>query len=122
MGTDPSIDLRVGAAFTSAGPSGAYQACDAPDGVDRRRSKRHPAATLGAILPANGDASRMQLQVLVVNVSLGGAGLRSPVAFAPGDLYQLRIGTGPLLLSSQIRIVSSRSRPDGQYDVGVEFI
>ena len=91
---------------------------------ERRRSTRQGLGAAG-VLTADGDGQRgfkSQLQVLVMNVSLGGVGFRSPVAFRPGSIYSLRIGTGPLHLSSRLQIISSRDREDGTYDVGAKFI
>ena len=56
------------------------------------------------------------------NVSLGGVGFRSPIAFKPGAEFTLRIGSGPLHLQSKLRIISSRTREDGTYDVGGKFV
>jgi hypothetical protein len=36
--------------------------------------------------------------------------------------YTMRIGTGPLHLTSTIRIISSRGRADGFFDVGAKFV
>ena len=38
-----------------------------------------------------------------------------------GATVVLRIGSGPLHLTSRIRIISSRDREDGQFDVGARF-
>ncbi|MGH7214915.1 MAG: hypothetical protein ACREIT_09145, partial [Tepidisphaeraceae bacterium] len=62
-----------------------------------------------------------ELQVFVVNVSIHGAGFRCPVSFDLGAKYDMRIGNGPLFLSSRVRIISSRRRKDGTFDVGAEF-
>ena len=87
---------------------------------ERRRGSRQPLGATGLLTAAN-DSDK-QLQVFVLNVSLHGVGFRSPVFFQPGSLYQMRIGTGPLHLSSRLRIVSSREREDGTWDVGAKFV
>ena len=46
----------------------------------------------------------------------------APVPFRPGTTYNMRIGTGHLHLSSVIRIMSSRDRADGTFDVGAKFV
>ena len=62
------------------------------------------------------------LEVSVQNVSLHGCAFRAPVAYRPGVVYTMRIGTGPLHLTSTIRIISSRDRADGNFDIGAKFV
>jgi hypothetical protein len=88
---------------------------------DRRRGNRQPLGASG-LLTAVGDAVDKQLQVFVLNVSLHGVGFRAPVYFRPGAMYQMRIGSGPLHLTSRLKIVSSREREDGTWDVGAKFV
>jgi hypothetical protein len=95
------------------------------DGRDRRRSTREPVVTLGMIreidCPENEFSFPTPLQVLITDVSLHGVGFRSPEALESTALYVIEIGVGPLHLSSRFRVVRSRSRQDGTYDVGGEF-
>jgi hypothetical protein len=37
-------------------------------------------------------------------------------------MYQMRIGSGPLHLTSRLKVVSSREREDGTWDVGAKFV
>jgi hypothetical protein len=37
-------------------------------------------------------------------------------------VFQVRIGAGPLHLSSKFQVVSSRMRDDGTWDVGGKFV
>jgi hypothetical protein len=89
---------------------------------ERRKSNRQPLGAAGLLTAEGNSQFKSQLQVLVVDVSLGGVGFRSPVAFRSGSIFALRIGSGPLHLSGRIRIISSRDREDGTYDVGAKFI
>ncbi len=92
-------------------------------GADRRRSIRHALGATGTITLNDGPAERAnQLQVMVLNVSLHGVGFRSPVEFKPGARYAMRIGAGPLHLSSTFEVISSRSRPEGMWDIGGRFV
>lgn len=93
-------------------------------GADRRRSMRHPLGAHGNIVPdpRRPQVSNSSLQVLVMNVSLHGVGFRSPAEFLPGTYYGLKIGAGPLNLSSTLQIVCSRRREDGLWDVGARFV
>lgn len=87
---------------------------------ERRRGNRQPLEVLGVL--TDPKAPDKTLEVAVIDVSLSGCGFRSPVAFRPGAVYQMRIGTGPLHLTSTLRIISSRDRADGMYDVGAKFV
>ena len=86
---------------------------------DRRLAgARQPMEALGVLGDIDGDK---QLEVTIVNLSPHGCGFRSPVPFRPGATYTMRIGTGPLYLSSTLQIVSSRDRSDGCFDIGAKF-
>ena len=87
---------------------------------ERRKGSRQPLEVLGVLTELN--AADKQLEVAVLNVSLHGCAFRSPVAFRPGATYTMRIGTGPLHLTSTLRIISSRDRSDGFFDVGAKFV
>lgn len=86
---------------------------------ERRRGNRQSLGVLGVLTEQNCDT---QLEVSVLNVSLHGCAFRAPVAYRPGAVYTMRIGTGPLHLTSTIRIISSRDRADGLFDVGAKFV
>jgi hypothetical protein len=91
---------------------------------ERRRSVRHPLGALGVVTSEARDAGAKPAthQVLVANVSLHGVGFRSPVEFEPGTYHGLKIGAGPLFLSSRLQIVCSRPSEDGLFDVGARFV
>jgi hypothetical protein len=90
--------------------------------LDRRRSIRHPLGATGTVTLEDGTPDPRQLQVMVLNVSLHGVGFRSPVEFREGATFQMRIGAGPLHLSSKFQVVSSRIRGDGTWDIGGRFV
>jgi len=83
--------------------------------ADRRSADRRPAgapATAARIVA--GQATRA-FDVIVTDVSERGVGIRSPVPLEPDTIYRI------ITLTQQvgyIRIVRSRSRDDGMYDVG----
>ena len=87
---------------------------------ERRREKRQSLTVLGVLTAAN--APDKPLEVAVSDVSLHGCSFRSPVPFRAGAPYTLRIGTGGLHLTSTLRIISSRDRADGFFDVGAKFV
>ena len=111
MSANPAIAPQE----VSPGPSAAEY-------IERRRSNRQPLGAVGVLAEESDVQFSNQLQVLVMNVSLGGVGFRSPVAFRPGAVYAMRIGTGPLHLKAKLQIVSSRPREDGTFEVGAKFI
>ena len=90
--------------------------------IDRRRSLRHPLGATGTVTLDDSPTDPRQLQVMVMNVSLHGVGFRSPVEFAEGAVFQVRIGAGPLHLSSKFQVVSARMRGDGTWDIGGKFV
>lgn len=92
-----------------------------PSGRERRRSGRHHLHTLGTLRRLTTPEPHA-LQVLVLEMSLHGAGLRAPFDYALGDLYELSIGTHGELGGRPVRIRCCRPRPDGQFDIGVEFV
>jgi hypothetical protein len=87
---------------------------------ERRKGLRQPLGVVGVLTEIN--AADKQLEVSILNVSLHGCAFCSPVPFRPGATYTMRIGTGPLHLASTLRIISSRDRADGFYDVGAKFV
>src|SRR5689334_3662256 len=92
-------------------------------GADRRRSVRHPLGTVGVVMAENeAEPSGSSLQVLVFNLSIHGAGLRSPTAVEIATKKRVRLGNGPLLVSALFHVVSCRLRPDGTSDIGAEFV
>ncbi len=71
--------------------------------------------------PVEGKDPSTVLELEVRNVSLHGAGLRSAAPMAVDEVYHLDMGPGPLKLHARVRVVASRQRRDGMWDVGVEF-
>ncbi|CAN5512655.1 hypothetical protein BH09PLA1_BH09PLA1_07050 [soil metagenome] len=91
-------------------------------GTERRKSHREPVTTLGMLRCLDDSEFERPKQVMIHNVSLHGVGFRS-MERLDGDLtYVIEIGVGPLHLTGQLQIVRNRTRPDGTYDVGAEFI
>ena len=83
------------------------------------RSCPQPFDALGVLTEMDGDK---QLQVTVTTLGADGCTFRSPVPFRPGETYTLRIGTGPLYLASTLKIIASRGRSDGKFDVAASFL
>ena len=94
-----------------------------PTGAERRRSRRVPVTMPATLTPIESKdaAPAAALELQVRNVSLHGAGLRSAAPLAADEVYHLDMGPGPLKLHARVRVVASRQRRDGMWDVGVEF-
>jgi hypothetical protein len=93
-----------------------------PAGAERRRSRRVPVTMPATLTPvADGKDGSAALELQVRNVSLHGAGLRSAAPLAVDEVYNLDMGPGPLKLHARVRVVASRQRRDGLWDVGVEY-
>jgi hypothetical protein len=93
----------------------------APAGAERRRSRRMPVTMPATLTPLEAKDGSAALELQVRNVSLHGAGLRSAAPMAVDEVYHLNMGPGPLKLHARVRVVASRQRRDGMWDVGVEF-
>jgi hypothetical protein len=87
---------------------------------ERRRCNRLPA-DVAAILTPPGEPAKVN-HVLVSNLGIHGVGFKSARHLSAGEKFQFDMGAGPLRLCGLVRIVSCRSRRDGSYDVGAEFL
>ncbi len=90
--------------------------------IERRQNNRQLLEAMGVLSENSPSSVRGHLQVMTMNISPGGVGFGSPVAFRPGMTFSMRIGTGPLHLKANLQIVSSRPRIDGTFQVGAKFV
>ncbi len=109
MSANPAISPYV------AGPAAA-------EFIERRRNNRQSLEVIGTLSEDAKARFGGHLQVIVFNVSPGGVGFGSPVAFRPGSVYTMRIGTGTVHLNAKLQIVSSKPKTDGTYAVGARFV
>ena len=91
-----------------------------PTGEDRRGTRRWNHATMASLTPVEKPEAE-KLQAFVLNISLGGIGLRCTGAVNVGEAYEIDIGTGPLKLHAKLRVANCRPRGDGTFDVGGAF-
>ena len=96
------------------------RAATASDFVSPGPPHARPFDAVGVLCDVD-DADK-QLHVTLVTLANDGCTFRSPVPFRPGTTYNLRIGTGPLYLASTLRIIASRDRSDGDFDVAANFV
>ena len=83
--------------------------------ADRRRDIRQPSGQPATASRLIGGKELDRHEVLVSDISKRGVGLRSPIPLDKGCEYKLQIlGEHPWI----IRVVRSRPRLDGSYDVG----
>jgi hypothetical protein len=107
----------------SANPASAsYSGPRAAHCIERRQNGRQPLEAMGVLGESSPASARGHLQVMMMNISPGGVGFGSPVAFRPGMTYSMRIGTGALHLKANLQIISSRPRRDGSFQVGAKFV
>jgi len=83
--------------------------------ADRRRETRKPSGAPAVASRLVGGKELDRHEVLVSDISKRGVGLHSPIPLEKGAEYKLQIlGEAPWL----VRVVRSRPRLDGSYDVG----
>src|SRR5258708_11845403 len=89
-----------------------------------RRSSRGPRGRAAPAPRLLGGETLNRLHVLIVDVSTEGVGLRCPIGLVHNAIYRLQIGNGEASdsLESLIRVVTSRARPNGTFDVGGRYI
>jgi len=83
--------------------------------ADRRREIRKPSGAPAVASRLIGGKELDRHDVLVSDISKRGVGLRSPIPLEKGAEYKLQVlGEDPWI----VRIVRSRPRLDGTFDVG----
>jgi hypothetical protein len=92
----------------------------APSAVERRRTPREKLVAPAVLQPPSGDAS-CDRGVQVQDLSLGGVGFQAAEHFAPGEVYRITLGKGPLLLNARVRIISCNKTGHRMYRCGAEF-
>jgi hypothetical protein len=92
-----------------------------PPGAERRRSRRLQVLLPATLQPVDDKNPALAMEMEVRNISLHGAALRCAAPLPEGEAFHLDIGPGPLKLHARIRIVASRQRRNGMWDIGVEF-
>jgi c-di-GMP-binding flagellar brake protein YcgR len=93
-----------------------------PKETERRRSLRTPAGSLGCIRQAGKVAEVNPLHVLIMDVSEGGLGLRSPLSLVRNAIYRIAIEDSADSEVMSVKVVSSRRRRDGSYDIGTRYV
>lgn len=104
-------------------------ACEAIHADKRNLLTTHGRTTLrGAFLaqailtPLTPSGAEMNHQLKVNDLVLTGLRFLSPMPLKPGTVLQLKTtGNDDAKLASAIRVVSTKVRPDGQFDVTAEF-
>lgn len=84
--------------------------------VGRRTQLKNAHLDVGLVSdPATGE------EMEVSHVVLHSVTFRSPLPLSPGSLRQIKAQNGEARVASVVRVVSSRLRPDGTYDIKAEF-
>ena len=86
--------------------------------ADRRAGDRRTAGVSATVARVINGIEVNAFNVRICDVSFRGVGIRSALPLDAATVYRLRIATGFQML---IRIVRSRARRDGMYDVGALY-
>ncbi|MDB5326023.1 MAG: hypothetical protein JWM57_1592 [Phycisphaerales bacterium] len=92
-----------------------------PTGSDRRRSPRSRRETTAWLSAASGQRNGNGFNVRVRDLSLHGVGYVAEKEPRQNDTHWMVIADQSLRLSTRLRVVSTRQREDGHWDVGGEF-
>ena len=85
---------------------------------DRRRSPRRPHVVQAVIAsPTSGE----RLEIMSVDISSHGVGLRLADPIASGTFHVLELGLGPQQIVTEVRIVSCERQEDGSYRAHAAF-
>jgi hypothetical protein len=89
---------------------------------DRRRSPRRSECASGWLSNATGGTITSGRTVAINDLSLHGVGFTSPRPCQVGERHWILITRGHLRVSTRVRVISARERPQGDgWDVGGEF-
>jgi hypothetical protein len=92
------------------------------ESLDRRRSPRRSECASGWLSNATGGTITSGRTVAINDLSLHGVGFTSSRPCQVGERHWILITRGHLRVSTRVRIVSARERPQGDgWDVGGEF-
>lgn len=125
--TAPSVKLsgpssHSGEALAEAKAAAALASTtDAAPAVDRRRSVRRASNLPAWLSDQSGGRRPQQQRVTVTDMSLHGIGFVAAEKVEVGATHWVVVAADQLHLSTRLKIVFSRQRPDGSWDVGGEF-
>ena len=88
---------------------------------ERRRSPRHRRDTPAWLSAASGSRTGKGFNVQIKDLSLHGVGFVSDIPMRRNDSHWMVIADRSLRLSTRVRVVATRQREDGKWDVGGEF-
>lgn len=89
--------------------------------ADRRRSARRASNLPAWLSDQSGGRRPQQQRVTVTDMSMHGIGFVASERTEIGATHWIVVASDQLHLSTRLRIVSVRQRPDGTFDVGGEF-
>lgn len=87
--------------------------------ADRRRELRKPSAMTAIASRIVGGEEGERFEVEITDTTRNGLGIRAPIPLEDGGRYRVQLwGTDACC----VRVIRSRQRYDGQYDIGARFI
>lgn len=99
----------------------AAAAATATSPAERRRSVRRASNFPAWLSDQSGGRRPQQQRVTVTDMSMHGVGFVGPERVEVGATHWIVVAADQLHLSTRLRVVSVRQRPDGAFDVGAEF-
>jgi hypothetical protein len=94
---------------------------------NRRRGRRHRLDIPAELVPATDMGAAAAIAVRITELSVGGAGLRSPEQLEIGAVYEVRSFDTLIPVDTRIRIISQRKTRDGndsggEFDIGAQVL
>ena len=86
--------------------------------ADRRKGRRQRQGALASIARVIDGIQTPPFEVRLTDASARGVGIRSTLPLERGSLYRLQIGFDTAV---DVRVVRSRARSDGTFDVGTLY-
>lgn len=89
--------------------------------IDRRRSARKSSNLPAWLSDQSGGRRPQQQRVTVTDMSMHGVGFVANEKVTVGAVHWIVVASEQLHLSTRLKIVFARQRPDGSWDAGGEF-
>ena len=92
-----------------------------PRDDERRRTPRVPHVVEAWLWSPTAKDQKGRMEAVAINLSRNGVGFCVKRQLPTGAYYVIQIGLGNQQLLSEVRILTCRPIPEGQYEVGAEF-
>ena len=89
---------------------------------ERRRTPRVPHVVEAWLWSPTAKDQKGRMEAVAINLSRSGVGFCVKREVPTGAFFVIQIGLGDQQLLSEVRILTCRRIPDGQFEVGAEFV